>query len=395
MLATNWKYGTNSTGLITKNKKGVLRMLKKYTSVFIIMALVLAGCGSKSAMQKVDSTNTQNVHSVSDTITIGYISGGQAPQPLINQKTDTFNQQLKELGKQVKLEATRSLDNVWPKMDKDEWDFVYVPAGNFGTYVTKTSRFGGSEKYVLIAGSSNVNGNVLVAKPEIKSIKDLAGKKVGLANLRYWDEYQLNKLLSTAGLATKSMGGNVEVVWDDIVPKQFDNWSQGKYDAIVVYSSGNTPTALEKVKGSTVLSDMNKGGLMGKDSPKYWLAAKKDLVKNQPEVVKKVLKAHVLLTETAIARREEIPELSRNISLKYYEDAKAKMDDILKQNPLESYQKRWKRGEFSYDPNLQVTTDFFNFLDKKGLVKGQTVNGFINLDPLNEVLTEMGKPTIK
>lgn len=376
--------------------KGVLRMLKRFTSVFcIIMALVLVGCGAKPTVQKVENPAPQKAESVSNTITIGYISGGQAPQPLINQKVDTFNEQLKELGKQVKLEATRSLDNVWPKMDKDEWDFVYVPAGNFGTYVTKTSRFGGSDKYVLIAGASNVNGSVLVAKPEIKSIKDLAGKKVGLANLRYWDEYQLNKLLSTAGLATKSMGGNVEVVWDDIVPKQFENWTQGKYDAIVVYSSENIPIALEKVKGSTILSELNKDGLMGKDSPKYWLAAKKELVKNQPELVKKVLKAHVLLTDTAIARRDEIPQLSRDISLEFYEKANAKMDEILKQNPIENFQKRWKKGVFSYDPNLQVTTDFFNFIDKKGLVKGQTMDGFINLQLLNEVLTEMGKPTIK
>lgn len=369
-------------------------MLKKYFCVFIAALFLLLIAGCKGNTEKTDVKT--KLPEAGNTITIGFISGGQSsPQALINQDTDIFNEQFKETGKTVKLEATRSLDNVWPKMDKDEWDFVYIPSGNFGTYVTKTSRFGGSEKYVLLAGSINLNGNVLITKPEIKSIKDLAGKKVGIANLRYWDEYQLNKLLSTEGLATKSMGGNVEVVWDDIVPKQLENWSQGQYDAIVIYSAENIPEALDRLKGSKILTDVNKEGLFGKNAPKYWLAAKKELVKNEPELVKKVLKAHILLTEKAIAERDKLPEISRKIYLKYFEDRNAKMDDILKKNTPEVYQKRWKNGEFTYDPNLQVTTEFFSFLEKRSLVKGQTTDGFINIKPLNEVLTEMGKPTIK
>lgn len=365
--------------------------------IVVMLLLLLAGCGGNTEKPKAAAPKAPETKKDTNTVVIGYIAGGQtSPQAIANQYNNIFDEQLKDLGKKVKLDGSRSLDNVWPKMDKDEWDFVYVPTGNFGTYVTKTSKFGGSEKYVLLAGSLNVNGtNVIVAKPGIKSIKDLAGKKVSIANLRYWDEWQLNKLLETEGLATTTMGGNIEVVWDDIVPKQLESWAQGKYDAVAIYTADNIPMALEKLPGSTILADVNRGGLFGKNTPKYWLAAQKDLVQNDPELVKRILKAHVLLTEQAVTDKAQLPEISRKAYLKFFEDRRVKMDDILKKNTPEVWQKKWKNGEFTYDPNSKVVTEFFNFLDKRGLVKGQTVDGFINLKPLNEVLTDMGKPTIK
>lgn len=378
-------------------------MLKKisksiYSVVVIMLLMFLAGCGGNTETPKAAGTKAPEPKEDSNIVTVGYISGsGQSsPQALIDQEKNIFNEQLKALGKTVKLDGTRSLDNVWPKMDQAEWDFVYVPTGNFGTYVTKTSKFGGSDKYVLLGGSLGVNGtNVIVVKPEIKSLKDLAGKKVGIANLRYWDEWQLNKVLSTVGLATTSMGGNVEVVWDDIVGKQLDNWANGQYDAIIIYSNDNIPLALEKLSGSKVLQDMNDDGLFGKTTPKYWLAAKKELVNNNPELVKAFLKAHVLLTEQANVNRDRLPVIARNAQLKYFEDQKAEMDVILKKNTPESWEKKWKNGDIDYDPIMKSVTEYFSFLDKRGLVKGQTVDDFINIKPLNEVLTEMGKPTIK
>ncbi|HEX3031754.1 MAG TPA: ABC transporter substrate-binding protein [Bacillota bacterium] len=372
-------------------------MTKKLYSLLVLCFLLLltAGCGGKQEAAKV-ATNSSPAPQNSNTVTIGFIAGSQSsPQAVIAQENNLFAAELKGTGKQVKLDPTRSLDNVWPLMDKEKWDFAYIPSGNFGTYVTKTSHFGGSDKYIILAGSLNVNSNLLVTKPEIKTLKDLAGKKVSIANLRYYDEYMLNKLLAPEGLATDTAGGNVQLVWDDIVPKQLTNWSQGKYDGVIIYSTDNTPTFLEKIKGSKVLMDLNDKQNMGQDAPKYWLIARKTLVQSDPELVKKVLKAHILLTENATANRAKLPEISRRVYLKYWQDRNAKMDDIIKKNPIELYQKKWKKGTFSWDPNVQVATEFFNMLDKKGLVKGQTVEGFINIQPLNQVLTEMNKPVIK
>lgn len=379
-------------------------MLKKLITVIaiIILSLLLNGCGTgtsiKSEGGKALPAESANTGQDNDTVTIGYIaSGATSPQALINSQNSIFADELQKIGKKVKFVSTRSLDNIWPMMDKDKGnlDFVYIPAANFGTYVTETSKFGGSNKYTIIAGSMNFNGTALIARPGINNIKELAGKKVGIANLRYVDEFQLNKVLSTVGLGTTTTGGNVEVVWDDIVTKMIDSFGEGKYDAICLYAAENYPVALGKLPGSKIISNLNPQGLFGDKAPRYWLVAKKDIINNNPELLKTVLKAHVLSTDKAIAEVDKLPAINREVYLKFFREQNAKMDDIIRKNTLESYQKRWQELEITYDPSVSFATDIFSFLDKKGLVKGKTIDDFIQIKFLNETLKEMGKPLVK
>lgn len=372
----------------------------------IILFLFMNGCGGKAqtgtSLTNKDKTENTGVPDKTGpdngTVTIGYIASGVSPaQALINSQDNIFDDQLQKLGKKAKFVSTRSLDNIWPMMDKDQGnlDFVYIPVANFATYITETSRFGGSNKYTVVAGSLDYNGTVLVARPGINSVKDLAGKKVAIANQRYVDEYQLNKVLSTVGLGTASMGGNVQVVWDDIVAEMMNNFGKGKYDAICLYSPDNFPVALGKVPGSKIITDLNPNGLFGERAARFWLVAKKDIIKNDPELLKTVLKAHILSTERALAEVDKLPAINREIYLNYYIEQKAKMDDILKRNTLEMYQKRWKDVGITYDPTVSFATEIFNFMDKKGLVKGKTIDDFIQISFLNDTLKEMGKPPVK
>ncbi len=376
-------------------------MLRKLLSLMLVMTLLVLGAGCSSPKTEIQTKSSETPKAVedNDTISIGYIAGSPtSPQPIINQKYSIIADELQKQGKKVNFISTRSLDKVWPLMDKEKGapEFFYIPGGNFATYVTKTSRFGGNDdKYVIIAGSMNSNTTVLITKPSIKSLKDLDGKKIAIANNRYADEFQLNKLLSTVGLSTDTTGGTVQIIWDDIVPKLLENWGNGKYDAICLYAAENFPIALSKVKGSKILTTLNPNGLFGDKAPRYWLIARKDILKENPELVKGVLKAHILSTEKAIADKDSLPAINREIYLKYFMDQNVQMDDILKRNTLEEYQKRWKEVEITYDPNVGYVAELFDFLVKRGLVRKKNLDSFIQVDLLNEVLKEMGKPEIK
>ena len=377
-------------------------MHKKFLSVLLVLMLfaALTGCGSKSE-PKTESQKESTPPAASDapvssdTVKIAFVPSG-SPQPLINTNNSIFADELKKLGKKVEFEPTRSLDDVWPMMDKKVGspDFVNIPIGNFATYVTGKSRFGGSDKYTLIAGSMNRDGSVIISRPEIKSLKDLDGKKVGIANLRYVDEYQLEQTLATVGLKTTENGGTVKVVWDDIVYKLIENFGKGEYDAICMYGSENYSVAMSKVQGSKILISLNPNGLFGKEAPRYWLVAKRDLVENNPELVKAVLRGHVLSTEKAIVDIDKLPALCREATLKWYRDKRAKMDDVLKINTLEKFQRSWNKVQPTYDPNVKYATDIFKYLERKDLLNGKTSDNFVQLDLLKEVLKEMGKPDL-
>lgn len=369
---------------IFKELKEVIRKSIFLMMVLMLILTVVAGCGASKYKAK-------------DTVKFAYIVMPQAaPQVLVNQEEKIFEGQLQKIGKKVEFVATRSLDNIWPIMDADKGDpdFVYIPTANFATYVTETSRFGGSNKYTIIAGSINTNTTVLITRPEIKSLKDLDGKKVGLANQRYSDEYQFDKILSTVGLATKTMGGTVEVIYDDIVPTELENFQNGKYDAIIIYDPMNFKSALSKVPGSKILTTLNPDSMFGDKQPRSWLVAKKDILKNEPELVKQVLIAHIAATDKSKEEIEKIPSINRDIFINYFKGKNADLRDILQIHTLEFYQKRWQEAEITYDPNMNYVTGVFEFLNKKGVVKGKSITDFVQINYLNEVLKDSGRKTI-
>jgi len=369
-------------------------MFRRYLGALLILLLLAStvGCGSENE-PKNEPNNAKEA--TSDTVKIAYVPAG-SPQPLMNMNNSIYADELKKLGKKLELEPTRSLDDVWPMMDQEVGnpDFVNIPIANFATYVTGKSRFGGSDKYTLIAGSMNKNGSVIISRPEITSPKDLDGKTIGIANLRFVDGYQLEQILTTVGLNTIENGGTVKVVWDDIVAKVIENFGKGQYDAICMYGSPNYPIAMSKVPGSKILTSLNPNGLFGELAPRYWLVAKRDLVKNNPEIVKAVLRGHILSTEKAASDFDQLPGLAREANLSWYRDINAQMDDVLEKHPLERYERSWKEIQPTYDPNVKYATDIFNYLYKKDLLNGKTPNDYIKLDLLKEVLKEMGKPNL-
>lgn len=374
-------------------------MIRKLIAVLLILgAITLYGCGGTKPQSQAVKPASVNIPNETvknpNEVNIGFVAmTGGSPQAFINQKYSVFADELKPLGLSVKYSIVHGLQEVYPLLDSGNVDFVYMPQTAFTTYVTKNSRFGGGSNYVMIAGSTNINDTNLVMRPGLNSLRDLDGKKVGIANLRYADVYQLNKMLSTVGLKTKADGGSVEVVWDDIVNKLVENFGNRKYDAIVIFDNANNlPAVLKEVPGSKVLS-LNPDGMFGDQQPRVWLIAKKSHLQDKPELVKTFLKAHVLSTDKAVANRSELPGINRDMRVKWF-TGKIPQEKIDAQNNIEKFQAAWKAAGITYDPNAKYVTELVDYMIKHGYAKGLTINDFMQIDPLNQILTEMNRPNI-
>lgn len=359
-------------------------------SVILVFLLAALGCSQKPPENAVKQT-TQNAGSEKQ-VTIAYIAMPMtSPQALVGIDEKIFENTLAEKGRKVKWVHTRSLDNIWPMMDKGEVDLAYIPTNNFTTYVAESSKFGGSDKFRIIAGSLNHDLYILMAKPHIKSLKDLDGKTVGIVNHFYMEEFMLNKQLADAGLKTKVMGGAVNVEYIDVMGNLMQNFAGGKYDAVCTWTEQQGAFE-QKAPGSRLLTNLN-AGKFGAGVPQNSLVAKNELIRNNPELIKLVLKAHLKANETALSKQDKLPLMAAKAYENYFtNEIKASGYQTF---PGQFYIQQWEDAVPTYDPNVDFLKKVFDFEVKAGYLKGKTMDNIINLGPLNEVLKEQGKPPVK
>lgn len=361
--------------------------MKNRTSVGILLALLLtlltllAGCGKSKETVKHKE------------VTIAYIAAPIAfsSQILMNIDNKVIDDSLAKDGIKVKWVVTRSLDNIYPMMDKDEVDFVYLPGHATTTYVTETSKFGGSDKFRIIAGSLAHNQYILMGGKSVKELKDLAGKKVGIVNHNYNEEMVLNKKLEQVGLKTKSQGGTVDIEYQDVFSDLMKGFTDGKYDAVANWTS-NRAEIEKNVPGSTFLINTAQG-IYDKPITNVFLIANKDFIKNDPELVRDILRAHIKATDLALTNKDKLPQLASEQYYKYFTE-KVKAVGFVN-NPQSYYTQDWSTAVPIYDPNTAYVKDIYDFDVKGGYIKRKTLANFMDLKLLNEVLHEQGKAQIK
>ncbi len=133
--------------------------------------------------------------------------------------------------------------------------------------------------FQVVAGSG-VQGLIVVAKPEIKSIKDLRGKKVAAAQADTL-EVVVYDYLKREGMSY----GDVEMVYIADATEATNAFIAGQVDAIS--SIEPYATKAQKATNGNILGDGRD--LYGDGYPDCVLAARKELIESEPEVVKQAI----------------------------------------------------------------------------------------------------------
>src|SRR5215218_10386055 len=260
---------------------------KLITSAVIIVAVIVSSIfysDSSSLFVETVNDNTQNSVS-SQILRIGYFPNINHAQAVIGLGNGTFQ---KALGDNVEVKTT--IFNAGPSameaLFAKQVDVTYVgPNPAINAYVVSQG------KDVRIISGASSGGAVFVVRndSEIQSTKDFANKKFASPQLGNTQDVALRKYLLDNGYKTKENGGNVEVIPAknaDIVSLMIKKDIDGAW--------------LPEPWGAKLIKEANAKVLV--DERDLWpdgkfvtahIIARTDYIEKNPDVIKKLLAAHI------------------------------------------------------------------------------------------------------
>ncbi|MBU6360407.1 MAG: ABC transporter substrate-binding protein [Chloroflexi bacterium] len=236
----------------------------------------------------------------------------------------------------------------------------------------------------IIAGASS-GGALFVVKPSanIKSAKDLAGKKIATPQKGGTQDIALRKYVSQNGLKTADEGGTVTVL-PTANPDILTLFKQNQLDGAWVPEPW--ATRLLQEAGGEVFIDERAIWPDGKFSTTLIVVSTKFL-KQSPDLVKAVVKAHV---QTDKFVRENAAEAKSIANKEIERITSAALPNVV----LDA---AFRNVDFSYDPYASTVLVGADDAFKLGFL-GDTQPNLDNLfdfSVLNEVLKEQGLPLVK
>ncbi len=239
----------------------------------------------------------------------------------------------------------------------------------------------------VIAGATNGGASFVVRNDsDINSAQDLGGKKFASPQLGNTQDIALRKYLSDNGFNTVENGGNVTVlpianadILTTLLKKEIDGaWVPEPWATRLVNEAG----------GKILLDERDLWPPEGKFVTAH-LIVSPEYLKQNPDVVKRLLAAHVNETQWINEHKDEVPKVF-NTELK-----KLTGQTI----PEDTLTEALTRLEFTNDPiRLSLFQSANDAYDLGFLAKGKArpdLTGIYDLTLLDQVLSEKGLPTIE
>lgn len=330
-------------------------MLKRAVGLFIVMILVLAGtvflsgCGGEQ----------KDVNEVR----LGFFPNLTHAAALVGLEKNLFQQ---ELGAEITLK-THHFDAgpaLMEALSAGEIDIAYV-----GPVPAITNYLRGAG-VVILAGAYE-GGGTLVAGGDagIGSAADLAGKRVAIPQLGNTQDISLRHILQVNGLKDKLKGGAVEII--QVPPADtLTLMVQKQVDAALVPEPWGV--LMEQKAGAKVVLDWKQVWRDGR-YPTTVLAARKEFLERNPQLVEKVVKAHIKAVEAAKANPEEARMLVK----------RAIKNLVNKEIPDDVLAKALERGQVTAEIDGEVLRDFARLSYEAGYLKEEpNLEGLVNLQYL-------------
>jgi NitT/TauT family transport system substrate-binding protein len=232
----------------------------------------------------------------------------------------------------------------------------------------------------IIAGATS-GGAALVVKPSITSAGDLRGKKLATPQRGNTQDVALRSWLKDKGLNTTLEGGGDVSILPQENAQTLETFKAGQIDGAWVPEPWTTRLVVEG--GGKILVDEATLWRGGKYATTL-LVVRTQFLNQHPDVVKKLLAAHV----EQIAKATTDPARSQTAVNASIEKITRK---ALKETVL---RKAWSRLTFTYDPLLSTLERSAKAAKDLEFLRTADIAGIADLELLNEVLREAGKQPV-
>lgn len=351
------------------------KLISRLTIVALVLSTILiitTGCGKNQEAEKTsDNIKEKTV------IRVGYFPNITHAQALVGISDGTFKN---ALGNDVQIEERNF--NAGPAeieaLLAGEIDLGYIgPVPAINGYVKSK---GGLR---VVAGAVDAGAVFVAGKgSNIKSVKDLDGKKVAIPQLGNTQDISLRNLLNQANLKDAAKGGTVTVIPAEN-PDILTLISKGDIDAALVPEPWGS--RIVKQAGARVVLDYQDVWRDGKYTTAVIITSKKFLDEH-PDLVEKWLTAHVDITEyikkDQLASQKTINDQIKKLT------GKSLPDDVLKSS--------FQRITVTYNPETESIKEFVKLSVDNGYIKETPdVSNMVDLTSLNQVLQKKGLPTVR
>jgi len=368
--------------MINKSEKVGIKIPKNLDNrgrqIILVFTMIITTIALVSA--PISIASAQSLGDEKKTLRIGYFPNITHSQAVIGLNNGDFQ---KTLGDNVTVETFRF--NAGPSAIEsllaDRIDATYIgpnPAIN-GYLLT------GGKDLRVISGASSGGASFIVRNDSgIETVNDLGGKKFASPQLGNTQDVALRKYLIDNGFNTVENGGNVTVL------------PIANADILTVFLKGEIDGAWVPEPWATRLVQ-EAGGKVFVDEKSLWpdgkfvtgnLIVRTDYLEKNPEIIKKLLEAHVdetlkINNDTAAAAKEFNTQLKK---LTGQEISESVLD------------KAYSNLELTYDPlKLTLFKSANDAYDLGFIEKGKdrpNLSGIYDTTLLNEVLAEKGLQSI-
>jgi NitT/TauT family transport system substrate-binding protein len=312
------------------------------------------------------------------TLRIGYFPNINHAQAVIGLGRGDFQKALGD-NVEVKTQIFNAGPSAMEALFANQIDVTYIgPGPTINGYVRS-----GGEALRIISGAAS-GGAVFVVRNDsgINSPQDLANKKFATPELGNTQDIALRNYLLDNSLNTKEKGGNVEVL------------TAKNPDIVTLFLTKQIDGAwVPEPWGETLVKE--GGGKIFVDESDLWppegkfvtanIIVRPDYLQNNPEVIKKLLEAHINETDWINSNKIAAIE-SFNIELQKLTQ-KIIAEDVLNAS--------LSRIEFTYDPiRLSLFQDANDAYNLGFLPENPDLSGIYDLTILDQVLQEKGLPTV-
>ena len=232
----------------------------------------------------------------------------------------------------------------------------------------------------IIAGATS-GGAFLVVKPVIASVADLRGKKLATPQLGNTQDVALRTWLADNGLATDKQGGGDVSILPQENAQSLETFTSSQIDGAWVPEPW--ATRLVQEGGGKVLLDEKTLWPDGKYVTTH-LIVRTDYLEAHPDIVKALLTGHLAANDLVNTEATKAQQLTNQGIEKI--TGKTIADKVITA--------AWPNLTFTFDPIASSLKGSADHATKVGLLDPIDLTGVYDLDPLNELLTLAGKPTV-